>query len=577
MPEDRRAGSDRDPRASASAALGDLRLGELLDEVRDRLDEIAVTRDRLQGLLDAVMAVGAGVELDSTLQRIVQAAVNLVDARYGALGVLDAASEGLSEFVYVGINAEERAQMGHLPEGRGLLGQLIHHPKALRLPDLSAHPASVGFPPNHPPMHSFLGAPVRVRDKIFGNLYLTEKRGGTEFTADDEVVLRALAAAAGVAVENARLFEEAKLRQGWLAASSEIRSELLSGASTDDALALVARHAKDLTGADSVLILIDQGAVPPSLSVRTGAGDASLPLVEASAATSSAVLMAVAESGTPQVFADLGAVLDGDLSEHGGIFGPAVAVPLWSAQGVSGVLLAIREKGTAFFEAEQVPVLASFADQAAFALEAADRQHARRLLDVLADRDRIASDLHDRVIQRLYAVGMSLQGMMRRITDPDVRGRVSTAVEQLDQTVRDIRGSIFDLHSTGDDGQSLRRRLLDIVTEATGGDGLAASVRMSGAVDTMVPPELAGHAEAVVREAMSNVARHAHAKTVTVTVDVTGDLTIEVVDDGRGLPANVARSGLANLAARAETCRGSMTVEAHPEGGTRLTWRVPLP
>ncbi|MEV0646408.1 GAF domain-containing sensor histidine kinase [Phytomonospora sp. NPDC050363] len=560
-----------------TARLGDLRLGELLDEVRDRLDEIAETRDRLQGLIDAIMAVGAGVELDSTLQRIVQAAVELVDARYGALGVLSPQEDGLSEFVYVGIDPGQREKMGHLPEGRGLLGLLIDEPHSIRLPDLSAHPASVGFPANHPPMHSFLGAPVRVRERVFGNLYLTEKRGGGEFTADDEIVLGALASAAGVAVENARLFEESKLRQGWLAASSEVRVELLSGASPDDALGLVARHAKNLSDADSVLIFIDPNGSGETLAVRTGFGDAIAGLVDTEATTRVPELLTVARDGTPLPIRDLQALLDGDLSAHHGVFGPAIAVPLRSAQGISGLLLAIKEKGRAAFDTAQIPLLASFADQAALALEAADRQQTRRLLDVLADRDRIASDLHDQVIQRLYAVGMSLQGTVRRVTDPQARARIAAAVEQLDHTVRDIRGSIFDLHSTGDEANSLRRRLLDIVTERTADLSVTASVRMSGAVDTLVPPSIATHAEAVVREAISNVIRHADASTVTVTVDVSKDLVVEVRDDGRGLPADVARSGLANLAERAESCGGHLSVTSTEGGGTRLAWCVPLP
>ena len=233
--------SERDPSAEGVAALSSLRFDELLAGAQERLTEVLKIRDRLQGLLDAVLAVGAGIELDSTLQRIVQVAANLVDARYGALGVLGI-EEGLSEFVHTGIDSETRESMGHLPEGRGLLGLLIHDPKPIRLADLSKHPASVGFPANHPPMRSFLGVPVRVRDEVFGNLYMTEKRDGGEFTAEDEMVLRALATAAGVAIENARLFERSQLRQRWLEASSEIRAELLAGGSVQDALRLVAQR-----------------------------------------------------------------------------------------------------------------------------------------------------------------------------------------------------------------------------------------------------------------------------------------------------------------------------------------------
>ena len=520
---------------SATAGLGGLRLDELLKEVQDRLTEIVKTRDRLQGLLGAVIAVGAGLELDSTLQRIVQAAVDLVDARYGALGVLGP-REGLSEFVYVGISPEERARMGHLPEGRGLLGLLIRHPQLIRLPDLSQHPASVGFPSHHPPMRSFLGAPVRVRNEVFGNLYLTEKRNAAEFTSEDEVVLQALAAAAGVAVDNARLFEQARMRQRWLEASSEIRAELLAGTSVEDALRLVAQRALELSAAASVLILLTGEDNRAKLTVRTGAGERCHPLVGSTIPATAPAVEEVFRSRTTKLVPDLSAVLDGDLGEQAGTVGPALIVPLRSAAGISGALMAVRGKGAAVFDPEQVPVLASFADQAALAVETAQAQRAQQLLDVLADRDRIARDLHDHVIQRLYAAGMSLQGTLRLVSNPDARGRIQQVVEQLDETIRDIRTSIFDLHTAGEDKPgSLRRRLLDVATEVSADAGLSPAVRMSGAVDTLVPVTIAEHAEAVVREGVSNATRHANATAVTVTV------------------------------------------LAQPAGGTRLTWRVPLP
>jgi signal transduction histidine kinase len=553
--------------------LAGLRLDELLKEVQDRLTEIVKIRDRLQGLLDAVIAVGAGLELDSTLERIVQAAVQLVDARYGALGVLGRRG-GLSEFVYVGISPEQRAVMGHLPEGRGVLGVLITHPQVIRLPDIAQHPASVGFPPNHPPMSSFLGVPVRVRNEVFGNLYLTEKQGSAEFTAEDEVVLQALAAAAGVAVENARLFEQARMRQRWLEASSEIRAELLAGASTEDALRLVAQRALELSAAGDVLILLAEEDQRDTLTAHAVAGQRSQSLRRAAIAASA--LEEVFSSGAPMLIPDLAAVLDDGLREQAGTFGPALAVPLRSAAGSSGVLLAVRDKGAAPFEPEQVPVLGSFADQAALALETAQTQRAQQLLELLADRDRIARDLHDHVIQRLYAAGMSLQGTLRLVTGHDARGRIHQVVDQLDDTIRDIRTTIFDLHTTGEDKPgSLRRRLLDAAA-AVSTAGPAPSVRMSGAVDTRVPAAIAEHAEAVVREGVSNAVRHAHASAITVTAEAGEDLVIEVIDNGIGIPKGVARSGLANLEERAAACHGTFTVAAQP-GGTRLTWRVPLP
>ncbi|MBM7814631.1 signal transduction histidine kinase [Saccharothrix algeriensis] len=550
--------------------LGGLRLDELLDEMRERLTEIGSTRDKMQGLLDAVLAVGAGLELDSTLQRIVQAAVGLVGARYGALGVLGA-RDNLSQFVYVGIDAETRSRMGHLPEGKGLLGLLIRDPRVIRLHDLSEHPASVGFPANHPPMRGFLGVPVRVRDEVFGNLYMTEKVGGADFTADDEVVLTALAAAAGVAVENARLFERSRMRERWLEATAEVNAELLGGASSGDALHLIAQRTRELSGASLSLIVLAEGVGERRLRTAAGAGAQAEGLVGTAFAEAASFVGEVLDSGAPMLIEDL----DGRLGDASVDVGPGVAVPLRAGTSVTGVLLVARGKGGARFGAEQVPLLASFADQAAVALEFAENQRARRLVDVLEDRDRIARDLHDHVIQRLFATGMSLQGALGAIGEPRVRERVRKAVVSLDETVLEIRTSIFDLQAA-DDAPGLRRRLLDLVSELTADVAITPTVRMSGTVDNSVPDHVAEHAEAVVREAVGNVVRHARAGEVVVTVEAADALVISVVDDGVGMPEHVARSGLRNLEQRAVGLGGSCAVLAEPGGGTRLTWRVPL-
>jgi signal transduction histidine kinase len=551
----------------AKVSLAGLRLDELLGEVQDRLTEIAASRDQMQSLLDAVLAVGSGLELDSTLQRIVQAAVELVGARYGALGVLGTRDD-LSAFVYEGIDPETRSHMGHLPEGKGLLGLLIKDPRAIRLLDLSKHDASVGFPPDHPPMHSFLGVPIRLRDEIFGNLYMTEKKGMAEFTPDDEVVLQALAAAAGVAIENARLFERSRLRERWLEATAEINTELLGGASAQDALRLIALRTVELTAAHSSLIVL---GTEGRLFVTAGAGPEVDEIVGSDLAGHESPVEEVLRTGIPQVIEAFGSLGEGPAE-----FGPGIAVPMRAGSVVTGVLVAVRGKGEPGFVADQVPVLASFADQAALALQLAEKQRSLRLLDVLEDRDRIARDLHDHVIQRLFVTGMSLQGSLRRITDKEVRGRVTTAVEQLDQTVREIRTAIFDLQSAGDEGVSLRRRLLDLIAELTESTELSPAVRMSGTVDNSVSDELAEHVEAVIRETVTNAVRHARAKSLTVTVEAGTDLIVSVVDDGVGMPADTARSGLRNLEHRARQFGGALSVATEPGQGTRVTWRVPL-
>jgi two-component system, NarL family, sensor histidine kinase DevS len=560
------------PPVSVGAPLAGLRLDELLSELMDRLTEITKTRDRLQGLLDAVVAVGAGLELEGTLQRIVDTAVELVDARYGALGVLG--DEGLSEFVYVGIDEETRSHMGHLPEGKGLLGHLIKHPFPIRVPDLSHHPSSVGFPANHPPMRSFLGTPVRLRDEVFGNLYLTEKKGEAEFTADDQVVLEALAAAAGVAVENARLFEQARRRERWQQATGEVNSLLISGGTSAAALELIATRTLELSQSKSALILLadEQG---DTLSVRAAAGadDALMGSAILAAEPAIADVLSRGQATAIPDFAEIMRDADAVFAE----FGPAHVVPLGSAAPATGVLLALRGKGDPRFPAEFLPMLASFADQAILALEWADRQQQRRMLDVLADRDRIAGELHDHVIQRLFAAGMSLQAILTQIANANARGRVTQVVAQLDETVREIRTSIFDLHTTAaENPASLRRKMLDAVAELTAETERSPAVRISGAVDTLVTGTLAEHALAVVREGVSNAVRHAHASDITVTVEAGADLVIDVTDNGMGMPADAARSGLLNLERRAADCDGSVSVAPRPDGGTRLVWRVPI-
>ncbi|RSN60931.1 histidine kinase [Amycolatopsis sp. WAC 04182] len=572
MPPEQGSADETPPSA---AVLTGLRLDELLHEVQERLSEIVKTRDRLQGLLDAVLAVATGLELDSTLQRIVEAAVELVDARYGALGVLGD-EEGLSEFVHVGIDAETRSHMGHLPEGRGLLGLLIAEPHPVRVPDLSLHPASVGFPANHPPMHSFLGVPVRVRDEVFGNLYMTEKRGAAEFTADDEVVLQALAAAAGVAIDNARLFERSRTRERWLEAVAEVNGELLGGASVTDTLNLIAARVRELAAADQVLILLATEVGQP-LTVSVFAGERMTALEGTSMAGGHPAIDQVLGSGQPSLVPDLGTVSSGQAEPAFDGLGPAAVIPLNSTSGVGGVLIAGRDKGSAQYKADQLPMLSSFADQAAVALEFGEKQRNQRLLDVLADRDRIAQDLHDHVIQRMFATGMSLQSIVPRVPDTLARDRVTQAVEQLDRTVREIRTSIFDLHTSGSDAsKSLRRRLLDAVTELTTESTLTPSVRIAGAVDTLVPQTLHEHAEAVVREALSNAVRHSGADEITISVEADRELIIEVTDNGIGIPRAGRRSGLANLADRAEKCGGEAEFGDFDGGGARVVWSVPL-
>lgn len=555
-----------------SGVLSGLRLQELLEEVQERLGQIAAGRDRMQSLLDAVLAVAAGLELETTLRRIVQSAVDLVDARYGALGVL-AADGSIARFIDVGLHPGQRETMGRPPTGKGLLGQLIMEPRPLRLADLTAHPASVGFPANHPPMRSFVGVPVRVRDAVYGNLYLAEKLGGGEFTADDEVVLQALAAAAGIAVQNADLFEQSRSRQQWLEALAEVRADVLAGAGEEEVLQLVAVRTRELTRSAAAVVLLgpdEDGRYRRGASDGVAGDDLPSEDIEPGGA-----LQELADSRGP-VLADTPGTLVEAPWEGAGL-GPVAVVPMRSAERIIGVLIAIRGAGDDLFQPAEVPLVLSFGQQAALALELAEKGRTQRQLDVLADRDRIARDLHDVVIQRLFATGLQLQSTMRRSTQPEVADRIAHAVGELDETVREIRTSIFDLHSAEQGDRGLRRALLDTVNELAADSGLVASLKTAGAVDTLVPAELVPQVLAAAREAVSNAVRHCGGRTLTVTLEVGADLVLQVVDDGTGIPDDVARSGLRNLADRAHALGGQLDVGRRPAGGTRLTWRVPLP
>jgi signal transduction histidine kinase len=557
--------------------LSQLRLRALLAEVQERIGQIVDTRDHVDGLLEAVLAVSSGLELDETLRRIVRAAMNLVDSRYGALGVLG--SDGmLTQFVYVGIDDATRELIGDLPMGRGVLGVVIEDVKPLRLEDLSRHPMSVGFPANHPPMRTFLGVPIRARGEVFGRLYLTEKHGGLPFTEDDEVVVRALAGAAGIAVDNARLFEETRRRQRWLEAAGEVTAQLLGGGEPADVLRLIASRALELTAADyTVIALPEDPEAPPSevddlvVAVCAGLDTDSITgrTIPVSASTSGSVFTDRVPRSVPHLAFDLGEGL-------GVKFGAALALPLGAGESISGVLLTIRSPGAPSFDEHQLQIVSSFADQAALALRQAENQSTRRELEVLADRERIARDLHDHVIQRLFGIGLAMQSTHRRAKSPVVAARITEHIDQLQEVIQEIRGAIFDLHSGPADTPRLRTVLHQVIIDLTEHAPLRTTVRISGPLD-VVAAQLAAHAEAVLREAVSNAIRHARAHELTVTISVDDDLVIDVTDDGIGIPDTVARSGLRNLAERAEQMGGSFAAQRADGGGTRLLWTAPLP
>jgi signal transduction histidine kinase len=571
-----------EPSAGRPDLLPHLQLDQLLAELQGRLQAVLATRDRMRGLLEAVVAIGSGLDLESTLARIVETAVGLVDATYGALGVIGE-DRRLAEFIPVGVSQDEIAKIHHWPQGRGLLGLLIDDPRPLRLADISEHAASSGFPDGHPPMRSFLGVPVRVRDEVFGNLYLTNKRSGGEFSEDDEAVLVALGAAAGVAVDNARLYEAARRQQRWIQASAEVTTRLLSGSAPAEVLADITRQALELSAADlAVLALPDEEGRRLTIAYAEGDGaDAARGLVLRSSQSLSGRVLA---TGEPVTSADFAADERAAQAARGAMsqIGPAIVFPLGAPGNVRGVLTVGRLQGAAPFPQAQADLVASFAAQAGVALELAASRSDADLVSLYEDRDRIARDLHDLVIQRLYATGMSLEGTMPMITRPEVASRITNAVDAMDETIKEIRATIFALQARDTVGRrDLRSDIVDVVEEMTPLLGFAPSLRLGAGLGGEIRPEAAEQALTALREALSNAARHAAASQVDVTVDVAADgmLTVLVTDDGVGLPPDGRRSGLRNLAIRAEKLGGELRLgPADPAAsapGTRLEWRVP--
>ncbi|MFF9118091.1 GAF domain-containing protein [Streptomyces massasporeus] len=561
-------------------ATPQLRLDELLDGLQAQVEQVRATRDRVHTLLDAVLSIGTDLDLDDVLRRITESAVTLVDAQYGALGVLG--DEGrIRQFITVGMDESTIEAIGHYPDGKGILGLLIKEPEPLRLPDLGRHSDSVGFPAGHPPMTTFLGAPVRVRDQVFGNLYLTDKRGGAEFDDDDEAVLRTLAAAAGVAIDNARLYEDTRRREQWLAASSELTRSLLSGTDTGRVLHQITATVRALSGADLVTL-----AVP-----FDGGDELVIEAAEGEGAEQVHGLVLPAATPAAKVYHSNQRVSSSALSQEqqagGGSaaridLGPGFLLPLGGPEHVRGVLQVANMAGGTEFTNATMTMISGFADQAALALEIAEHRREAEHLLVLSDRDRIARDLHDLAIQRLFASGLTLNSVLGRISDrPQVAERVQRVVDDLDDTIKTVRGTIYALRERdrADSGGGLRGNILAETDQAATALGFTPALRMTGLLDTDVPESHAEQLLAVLREALSNAARHAHATAVEVTAETDGSrLRLRVADNGRGIdPAVTRRSGLDNLRERATDLGGSFTLTPNEPTGTLAEWTVPLP
>ncbi|MCX4238727.1 GAF domain-containing protein [Streptomyces sp. NPDC020707] len=562
----------------ARVRLPQLKLDELLEELQARLDAARGTRDRVHSLLEAVLSVGRELDLEQALYSIVEAAAVLVDAEYAALGVIGPDGKRLSAFHTVGISEKQIAEIGHYPEGHGILGELISHPEPLRLVKLSEHPSSYGFPPHHPPMNTFVGVPIRVRDLVFGNLYLTEKRGGAQFDEEDESVLSTLAVAAGVAIDNARLYEESRLRERWLQASAEITHCLMSGRDRAEVLGLIAERAREITSAALAVVALPMENTD-SLTVELAIGEG--------AGTHRGLVLPVDDGLIGRAFSSAASVASADISteeraasgpQRFNGLGPAVAVPIGSGERVRGIVLLVRDSGRPEFTGKETEALQGFAAQAAVAMELAEHREDAEEIAVLKDRDRIARDLHDLAIQRLFATGMTLQSAGRFIEHSEASERVVRAVDDLDETIKIIRSTIFGLRAReGATAPGLRARVVRMVGETAPVLGFTPSLRMEGLVDTQVTKETADHVVAVLSEALTNIARHARATRAAVVLETDGrEVRLTVSDNGVGIPAGGRRSGLRNMAERAGQLGGEMQLGDSDGGGTTVVWWAPV-
>jgi signal transduction histidine kinase len=534
------------------------------------------------GLAASVTAAASGSRLEATLHDILRAAVRHVDATYGAMGVLTADGRKLDRFVISGMGEADRDLIGRLPTGHGLLGLLAAEPSVLRLDDLGRHPASIGFPEGHPPMRSFLGVPVRAGGSVFGNLYLTEKRTGGPFTLADVEVAQALAAVAGLAITNARSAEAAETRRRWEEAAVEMATALLSGAEPEHVLRSVSTRVSGLTGADLAGVLAPSIDDENSMTIVAAVGRDAEEVEGVRVPLTGTYVGSTYRSGVARLIEDISTMpvvgrRAATVIELTAGYGPTLLAPLGSAPDRS-LLVTLRAAGRDPFDEEDLRLLSGFAAQASVALELARAQQRARALQVQADRDRIARDLHDHVVQRIFATALSLDRLGRSLEaeHPEVATRLSRNVDDLHRTIVRIRTSIFELHEAEDtSSEAVRGRLADVVRSVTEGHDLRPELRIRGHLGGL-PADLMLDVVAVVRELATNVVRHARAQRLTVVVDVGDRVRVRVTDDGRGLPPVAVRSGLSNLAARAERRGGALYCRSGDDG-TDIDWTVPRP
>jgi signal transduction histidine kinase len=549
------------PRSELERAIG---------ELVDRAQDVLTTQGRLRNLLRATSAIAEDLDLPVVLERIAQAAVDLVGSDYGALGVIGSAGQ-LEQFIHVGISPERAKEIGNLPQGRGVLGALITSPHPVRLEQLADDPRSSGFPDHHPRMDGFLGVPIRVRGEAYGNLYLTNSASGG-FSSEDEELLIALAASAGVAIDNARLFGETQRRQRWATASAEVSAALLDEEGPDP-LRLVANAIMELS--DASLVAVVSVTNVGALAVEDAWGADAAAFNGRVFPYDGSLSGRVIESGNPALSPGL---LYPDPPAAELFTGPAMGVPLLGAGGRGTTLVVARPPGSPQFTDSDLDMTSEFAGHASVALELRQARLIRARLALLEDRSRIARDLHDNVIQRLFGAGLALNALDLAVLPGSAHAKVEAVSVLLDEAIAEIRKSVFALSSTDRSRRSARHRLLEVVSESASSFPVPPRVTLDGQLDELATPALLDDLEAVIREGLSNSARHAEASSASVTVHADGDtISVRITDDGRGLGLVTRASGTRNLAARAEAWGGSSRLSDGDDGGAILQWAVPTP
>ncbi|WP_345802684.1 GAF domain-containing protein [Microbacterium sp. AZCO] len=534
-------------------------------------ERVMRTQGRLRALLRASQTVVEQIDLRQVLRRTVEAATELVEAEYGAMGILTPDKKALEQFIYVGLTPDQAQAIGELPEGHGLLGALIADPRPIRLSRIENDERAVGFPAHHPKMGDFLGVPVRIRDEVFGNLYLTNRRNG-EFTEEDEQLLGALAATAGFAIENARLFADAQVRELWATAAAELASAIVS-TPIDTVLDLLAGRLQEVGGADRVAVLTSTGE--DRLRIAASRGDDGTWIPGSFVDPVPPLVAAVLDDAKPHARGRVDPrdrPLLADQAGFGG--GPSLAVPLRARTGTWGVMVLVRGRDANPFSPAEIASASDLGSRASIALELARaREDAQRAL-LAEDRRRIARDLHDHVIQQLFGTGLALQAVGARVGPGADSDEIEEAIEHLDDAIRQIRTVVFALSQR--DEASLRHRLLDVVGELSARGHRPPAIRFSGPVDHLVRDGLATDVVAVARELLSNALRHANGDRVSIDVVASDDgVTVTVADDGDGMALDRERRGLANLDERARARRGRFLIDSSPSG-TTATWHAPL-